>query len=103
MKNTWKVVLGAAALGMAASSAYAGTLDEVKKNGVVKCAVNTGLPGFAAPNDKGEYSGFDIDYCRAVAAAIFGDPSKVQYTPTTAKDRSVLVAGTSARFALPLA
>jgi general L-amino acid transport system substrate-binding protein len=95
MKNTWKVVLGAAALGMAASAASAGTLDEVKKNGVVKCAVNTGLPGFAAPNDKGEYSGFDVDYCRAIAAAVFGDPTKVQFTPTTAKDRfEVLANGT---------
>jgi general L-amino acid transport system substrate-binding protein len=95
MKNSWKVVLGAAALGMAASSAYAGTLDDVKENGVVKCAVNTGLPGFAAPNDKGEYSGFDVDYCRAIAAAIFGDTTKVQFTPTTAKDRfEVLANGT---------
>ena len=55
--------------------------------GFLQCGVNTGLAGFAAPDDKGEWSGFDVDYCRAIAAAIFGDPTKVNFTPTTAKDR----------------
>ncbi len=92
MKTTVKVMLGAAALGLAASAASAATLDDVKARGILKCAVNTGLAGFAAPNDKGEFSGFDVDYCKAVAAAIFNDPSKVEYTPTTAKDRFEVVA-----------
>jgi general L-amino acid transport system substrate-binding protein len=91
MKTTVKVMLGAAALGLAVP-ASAGTLDDVKARGVLKCAVNTGLAGFAAPNDKGEFAGFDVDYCKAVAAAIFNDPSKVEYLPTTAKDRFEVVA-----------
>ncbi|MCC2688965.1 MAG: amino acid transporter substrate-bindnig protein [Rhizobiaceae bacterium] len=95
MKTTVKVMLGAAALGLAVPTASAATLDDVKAKGVLRCAVNTGLAGFAAPNDKGEFAGFDVDYCKAVAAAIFNDPSKVEYTPTTAKDRfEVLANGT---------
>jgi general L-amino acid transport system substrate-binding protein len=77
--------LGVVALGAGAASA--GTLDDVKAKGFVQCGVNTGLAGFGAPNDKGEWSGFDVDYCRAIAAAIFGDATKVKYTPTTAKER----------------
>jgi general L-amino acid transport system substrate-binding protein len=77
--------LGVVALGAGAASA--GTLDDVKAKGFVQCGVNTGLAGFGAPNDKGEWSGFDVDYCKAIAAAIFGDATKVKYTPTTAKER----------------
>ncbi|MCU0790947.1 MAG: amino acid ABC transporter substrate-binding protein, partial [Nitratireductor sp.] len=84
-KAILSTVLGIAALG--AASASAATLDDVKAKGFVQCGVNTSLPGFGAPNDKGEWSGFDVDYCRAVAAAIFGDATKVKYTPTTAKER----------------
>ena len=70
-----------------AGAAYAGILDDVKAKGFLQCGANTGLAGFAAPNDKGEWEGFDIDYCRALAAAIFGDPKKVKFTPLTAKER----------------
>lgn len=71
MKNlVLKSVLGVSALLLLASAASAGTLDDVKKKGFLQCGVNTGLAGFASPNDKGEWSGFDVDYCRAVAAAI---------------------------------
>ena len=88
MKNlVLKGALAASALVLLATAASAGTLDDVKKKGFLQCGVNTGLPGFASPNDKGEWSGFDVDYCRAVAAAIFGDPTKVKYTPLSAKDR----------------
>jgi len=80
-------LLGVAALGWTASAASATTLDDVKAKGFLQCGVNTGLPGFAAPNDKGEWTGFDVDYCHAVAAAIFGDGSKVKFTPLSAKDR----------------
>jgi general L-amino acid transport system substrate-binding protein len=93
-----KIVFGmvsAAVLAMSATAGSAATLDDVKARGVLKCGVNTGLAGFAAPNDKGEYSGFDVDYCKALAAAIFDDPSKVEYTGTSAKDRfEVLANGT---------
>ena len=92
MRNIYKVALGAAALGLVASAASAATLDDVKARGVLKCAVNTGLAGFASPDDKGEYSGFDVDYCKALAAAIFGDVTKVEYTPTSAKDRFEVLA-----------
>ena len=70
-----------------AGAAYAGILEDVKAKGFLQCGANTGLAGFAAPNDKGEWEGFDIDYCRALAAAVFGDPSKVKFTPLTAKER----------------
>jgi len=62
-------------------------LSTVKSNGSLKCGVSTGVAGFSAPNDKGEWAGFDVDYCHAVSAAIFGDPNKVSFTPLTAKDR----------------
>ncbi len=87
MKNVLTGLLGAAALAVTASAASGATLDDVKAKGHVQCGVNTGLAGFASPNDKGEWSGFDVDLCKAVAAAVFGDASKVKYTPTTAKER----------------
>ena len=87
MKKLLVGTLGVAALVLAASAASATTLDDVKAKGFLQCGVNTGLAGFASPNDKGEWSGFDVDYCRAVAAAIFGDATKVKFTPTTAKER----------------
>jgi general L-amino acid transport system substrate-binding protein len=87
MKNVLTGMLGVAALALTASVASAATLDDVKAKGFVQCGVNTGLAGFASPNDKGEWSGFDVDFCKAVAAAVFGDASKVKYTPTTAKER----------------
>jgi general L-amino acid transport system substrate-binding protein len=67
--------------------ASAGTLDDVRKKGFLQCGVNTDLAGFATPSDDGGWSGFDVDYCRAVAAAIFGDGTKVKFTPLSAKDR----------------
>jgi general L-amino acid transport system substrate-binding protein len=79
-------ILGATA-GLAVATASAATLDDVKAAGTLKCGVNTGLAGFAAPNDKGEWSGFDVDYCKAVAAAVLGDATKVTYKPLTAKER----------------
>jgi general L-amino acid transport system substrate-binding protein len=63
------------------------TLEKVRKNGFLRCGVNEGLPGFANPDAKGNWTGFDVDFCRALAAAIFNDPSKVRFTPTSAKVR----------------
>ncbi len=63
------------------------TLDAVRGKGFVQCGVNTGVPGFSAPDSKGEWRGIDVDICRAVAAAVFGDSSKVRYTPLTAQQR----------------
>ena len=63
------------------------TLDAVKSKGYVQCGVNTGLAGFSQPDSKGVWKGIDVDACRAVAAAVFGDASKVRYTPLTAQQR----------------
>src|ERR1700759_2282818 len=79
----WAAVLGAGAT----VAAQAGTLSDVKAKGFVQCGVNTGLPGFGNPDSTGKYTGFDVDYCRAVAAAIFADPDKVKYTPLDATER----------------
>lgn len=67
--------------------AEAATLDKVKARGILICGTNPGLAGFGLPNDKGEWTGFDIDFCRAVAAAIFNDAHKVKFIPLGAKER----------------
>jgi general L-amino acid transport system substrate-binding protein len=77
------------ALAFAATPALAqqSTLDAVRSKGYVQCGVNTGLAGFSQPDSKGVWKGIDVDVCRAVAAAVFGDHSKVRYTPLTAQQR----------------
>jgi len=87
MKTTIKGILAASVVTVSASVGSAATLDDVKAKGFVQCGVNTGLTGFASPNNQGEWTGFDVDLCRAVAAAIFGDPTKVNFTPTNATER----------------
>jgi general L-amino acid transport system substrate-binding protein len=82
-----KILMAAAVSLLGTGGAGAATLDIVKERGFLQCGVNTGSAGFAAPNDKGEWAGFDVDYCRAVAAAIFGDGTKVKFTPLSSKDR----------------
>jgi general L-amino acid transport system substrate-binding protein len=82
------IVLGAAmALGVSCAAASAQTLKTVKDRGSLICGVSQGLPGFSSPDDKGNWTGLDVDFCRAVAAAIFNDPKKVKFTPLSAKDR----------------
>ena len=71
----------------ATASAQTGTLASVKQKGQVSCGVHTGLPGFGAADDKGVWRGFDVDYCRAIAAAVLGDAGKVKFVPTTPKER----------------
>src|SRR4051812_1881079 len=87
MKTLLLPIIAGAALFAVASAASAGTLDDVKSKGFLQCGVNTGLIGFAQPDDQGNWSGLDVDFCRAVAAAIFNDPTKVKFTPLSAKDR----------------
>ena len=87
MKQVITGVAGLAALAVMASVASAATLDDVKAKGFVQCGVNTGLAGFSAPDAKGEWAGLDADFCRAVAAAVFGDGTKVKFTPLNAKER----------------
>ncbi len=78
-------------LGSAAASSAA-TLDDVKARGTLKCGTNVGLAGFAAPDANGVWHGFDVDLCYALAAAIFGDPTKVEFTPTTGETRFTALA-----------
>lgn len=80
-------IFGAIVLGSLAPSASAGTFQDVKSKGFVTCGVSQGIPGFSNMNEKGEWSGLDVDYCRGIAAAVFGDPSKTKFTPLSAKDR----------------
>src|SRR5919206_4649598 len=63
------------------------TLKAVTNKGFVQCGVAQGLPGFSSPDERGNWTGIDVDVCRAVAAAIFNDPNKVKYTPLNAKER----------------
>ena len=75
-----------------ATSAFAGahgdtTLGQVQAKGFVQCGVSQGLPGFSNADDAGNWAGIDVDLCRAVAAAVFGDASKVKFTPLSAKQR----------------
>lgn len=80
-------VLGAVAAAMIASTAQAGTLADVKARGSLSCGVSVGLPGFSQPDEKNNWSGLDVDTCRAVAAAVLGDANKVSFKPLTAKER----------------
>tara|TARA_B110000093_G_scaffold37122_1_gene38849 strand:- start:2879 stop:3910 length:1032 start_codon:yes stop_codon:yes gene_type:complete len=76
------------------STSFASTLDDVKARGVLKCGSNTGLAGFGNPNDAGVWEGIDVDLCRAVAAAVFGDATAVEFVPVTTKVRfTVLQSG----------
>ena len=90
MKPILKVVLaGAAGLFVTAglASAQTDTLTTVKNRGMLNCGVGTGTPGFAFTDDKGNWTGLDVDFCRAVAAVVFNDPKKVSFKPLTAKER----------------
>jgi general L-amino acid transport system substrate-binding protein len=84
-----KLLAGLAGLALfaGAASAQAGTLDTVKQRGQLICGSNTTLAGFGIPDSSGNWTGLDVDYCRAVAAAVLGDPTKVKFIPLSAKDR----------------
>ena len=89
-KSVFLGTLSAVALmgGMAA----AGTLEDVKARGELVCGVNVGLTGFGAPDANGNYQGFDIAICKAIAAAVLSDASKVKYVPTTGETRFTALA-----------
>ena len=88
MNSRFAMGLGVAAALSLSTTVHAGkTLDAVKSKGYVQCGVSTGLPGFSAADEKGQFTGIDVDMCRAVAAAVFGDANKVKYSPLTAKER----------------
>ncbi|WP_137818025.1 amino acid ABC transporter substrate-binding protein [Pseudomonas sp. 2FG] len=87
VKSTLAVLTAAAVLGVSSFAQAGATLDAVKKKGFVQCGISDGLPGFSYADAKGNYLGIDVDVCRAVAAAVFGDASKVKFSPLTAKER----------------
>ena len=90
MKTLKLLAVGAAlAIVAVAGTAKAGTLADVQKKGVVTCGVNgpTGLTGFGIPDDQGNWRGLDVDLCRAVAATVFGDATKVKFVPLGSKER----------------
>jgi len=86
-------LLASAALAfVCAATADAGTLDQIKARGQLICGSNVGLAGFGLPDDQGNWKGLDVDECRALAAAIFNDPTKVKFIPINAKDRPTILA-----------
>lgn len=86
-----KIAAIAAMLSLTATTAHAATIDDVKARGELNCIINTGLIGFAAPDANGKWGGFDVDHCRAVAAAVLGDPDKVKFVNATGKTRFTLL------------
>ncbi len=87
MKRLAMGIALALALAGAAQSVQAQTLAAVKQRGELVCGANGTLAGFGMPDPQGNWTGFDVDFCRAIAAAIFNDPTKVKFVPLTAKDR----------------
>jgi general L-amino acid transport system substrate-binding protein len=87
MKRACVVFTLALAAALSTQAATAQTLKTVKDRGLLSCGVSQGLPGFSSPDDKGNWTGIDVDVCRAIAAAIFNDTSKVKFVPLSAKDR----------------
>jgi general L-amino acid transport system substrate-binding protein len=87
MKRVFSTLALAAMIGFAAQAASAQTLKNVRERGTLICGVSQGLPGFSTPDDRGNWTGLDVDLCRAIAAALFNDPNKVKYSPLAAKDR----------------
>jgi general L-amino acid transport system substrate-binding protein len=87
MKRVSLVVTLAVAAALSAQAASAQTLKTIKDRGMLSCGVSQGLPGFSSPDDKGNWTGIDVDVCRAIAAAVFNDPTKIKFVPLSAKDR----------------
>ena len=89
---TVAALLFAAGIARAQTVAIPGpTVDAVKKRGQLVCGVDTGIPGFAFQDSSGAWHGFDVAYCRAIAAAVLGDPAKVRYVPTTTPARFTML------------
>ncbi|MDC0932228.1 amino acid ABC transporter substrate-binding protein [Arcobacteraceae bacterium] len=87
MKLFQKLTLSIATLALASTVSTADTLDQIKKKGYVSCGISGGQVGFASPDSSGKWTGIDIDMCRGVASAVFGDDSKLKLIPLTAKER----------------
>lgn len=81
------IAFGLAASVLATAASAQATLAQVKQKGFLNCGANTGLAGFGVPDAQGSWTGLDVEFCRAIAAAIFNDPTKVRFIPLSAKDR----------------
>ena len=82
-----RIVIAAGLLATSFTAASAATLDTVKQRGTLVCGVSAGFAGFSTPDSQGNYKGLDVDYCRALAAGVLGDPGKVRYVALTAQNR----------------
>ena len=83
-----RAALAAACVGVFATAAQAGpTLDQIRARGTLVCGINTGVAGFALPDSRGVWQGFDVDLCRGLAVAIFNDPTKVRFSPLSSSTR----------------
>ena len=82
-----RIVIATGLLAISITAASAATLDTVKQRGTLVCGVSAGFAGFSTPDSQGNYKGLDVDYCRALAAGVLGDPSKVRYVALTAQNR----------------
>ncbi|NBT42089.1 MAG: amino acid ABC transporter substrate-binding protein [Alphaproteobacteria bacterium] len=91
MKKITTALVGLAGVALASNALADGhggsTLKQVQDKGFIQCGVSQGLPGFSNADDSGNWTGLDVDFCRAVAAAVFGDASKVKFSPLSAKQR----------------
>jgi general L-amino acid transport system substrate-binding protein len=87
MKRVSLVLTLAVAAGFSVQAASAQTLKTIKDRGLLSCGVTQGVPGFSSPDDKGNWTGLDVDVCRAIAAAVFNDPTKIKFVPLSSKDR----------------
>ena len=85
--NVGKLISTAAVALTVSAGATAGTLDDIKAKGFIQCGVSQGVPGFSNADDSGNWTGIDVDGCRAAAAAVFGDAQKVKFTPLSSKER----------------
>jgi general L-amino acid transport system substrate-binding protein len=83
------VIAGLALIGAPIAATAQTTLEKIKARGQIVCGASLGVPGFSYPDDKGAWTGFDTDFCRALAAVIFDDPNKASYVPLSSKDRMI--------------
>lgn len=87
-----KLVLLVAAVALFGSTVFAqGMLGDIQSRGALRCGVNERLPGFGSVNDAGEFEGFDVDFCKAIAAAVLGDSNAVEYRPLSSQERFTAV------------
>src|SRR5438128_12489494 len=82
-----RIVIATGLVAASCLTAQAATLDTVKQRGMLVCGVSAGFAGFSTPDSQGNYKGLDVDYCRALAAGVLGDATKVRYVALTAQNR----------------